>query len=149
MFWLLDALDISDEQEKDLRLLACDYAEEVLHLFEDKYPDDKRPRLAIEAARKYANGEISKDELNKAAWAARNAAAADAWAARNAAAAYAADAARNAAAAAYDAAYAAADAAGRTARAAADAWAAGRNAARDTKKKQTQQLMQVLLKWEK
>ena len=26
-------------------------AESVLHLFEEKYPDDKRPRLAIEAAK--------------------------------------------------------------------------------------------------
>ena len=30
---------------------ACRCAEHVLHFFEDKYPGDKRPRLAIEAAR--------------------------------------------------------------------------------------------------
>ena len=28
-------------------------AEQVLNIFEKKYPDDKRPRLAIEAAKKY------------------------------------------------------------------------------------------------
>ena len=28
-------------------------AEQVIKIYEDKYPDDKRPRLAIEAARKY------------------------------------------------------------------------------------------------
>ena len=30
---------------------ACRCAEHVLHYYEDKYPDDKRPRQAIEAAR--------------------------------------------------------------------------------------------------
>ncbi len=31
---------------------ACQCAEHVLHFYEDKYPEDKRPRLAIEAARR-------------------------------------------------------------------------------------------------
>jgi hypothetical protein len=30
---------------------ACRFAEETLHLFESKYPNDDRPRKAIEAAR--------------------------------------------------------------------------------------------------
>jgi hypothetical protein len=30
---------------------SCRCAEHVLHFYEDKYPDDKRPRLAMEAAR--------------------------------------------------------------------------------------------------
>jgi len=64
LFWLLDEIPLSTEQENDLRLLACDYASDVLHIFEEKYPTDKRPRLAIEAARKYINGEISKEELD-------------------------------------------------------------------------------------
>lgn len=34
-----------------LRLVAADFAERVLHLFENKYPNDDRPRKAIEAAR--------------------------------------------------------------------------------------------------
>src|SRR5690349_8106487 len=33
-------------------LIACDIAESVLHIFEAKYPQDKRPRSAIEVARK-------------------------------------------------------------------------------------------------
>jgi hypothetical protein len=81
--------------EKDrLRLVAADFAERVLHIYESKYPNDYRPRKAIEAARsgsKYA-----------AAYAAA------AYAAAAYVAAYAADAAAYAAA---HAAHAAADAA--------------------------------------
>jgi hypothetical protein len=46
-------------------LFAADCAEHVLHLYERDYPDDKRPRAAIEATRAYARGEIA-----VAAWAA-------------------------------------------------------------------------------
>ena len=77
--------------DKDkLRLVAADLAERVLHLFESKYPNDDRPRKAIEAA---INGDVTT----------ARAAAADAYAA-----AYAADAsaARAAAYDAYDAVYA-------------------------------------------
>ena len=34
-----------------LRLVAADFAERVLYIFESKYPNDDRPRKAIEAAR--------------------------------------------------------------------------------------------------
>ena len=44
--------------DRDLRLFAADCAEAVLHHFEDRHPDDDRPRLAIQAARDYANGLI-------------------------------------------------------------------------------------------
>lgn len=91
--------------KKRMQLYAADCAEHILHFFEEKYPDDKRPRLAIEAARKYANGDIIAADAANAAHAA-NAAAANA-AAADAAAAHAAYA--HAAHAAY--AYAAADAA--------------------------------------
>ena len=63
------------------RLIAADFAESVLHLFEEKYPNDDRPRKAIQAARDYANGLIGSDELAAAAWAAWDAAWAAAWAA--------------------------------------------------------------------
>lgn len=53
--------------ERIARLFACDCAEHVLHLFESKFPNDKRPRRAIEVARRFASGEASKDEL-AAAW---------------------------------------------------------------------------------
>ena len=57
--------------EQNLRLFACDCAEDVLHVFEEKYPDDNRPRQAIEVARRFANGEATREELNAAVSAAR------------------------------------------------------------------------------
>ena len=87
--------------ERTVRLFACDCAERVLHLYEEKYSDDKRPRHAIEIARRYVNGEVSKDELYAARAAARAAAMDAAWDATMAAARAAArDAAWDAAAAA-------------------------------------------------
>ena len=58
------------------RLIAADFAESVLHIFEKKYHNDNRPRLAIQSARDYANGLISKEELAAARDAARAALAA-------------------------------------------------------------------------
>ena len=104
--------------DKTLRLYAADCAERVLGLYEKQYPKDDRPRKAIQAARDFANGLITKDAAAKAA---TNAAYA-AYAANVANAAYAADAAYAAAAnAAYAAAYATAYAAAYPAYAAADA----------------------------
>jgi hypothetical protein len=62
--------------------MACDYAEAVLPSVEEKYPNDGRPRAAIEAARKFVRGEITVDEMH-AAWAAGAASCASgaAWAA--------------------------------------------------------------------
>ena len=151
LFWLLDEIPLSTEQENDLRLLACDYASDVLHIFEEKYPTDKIPRLAIEAARKYINGEISKEELDDVA-AAAAAARAAARSATVAAVADYADYADYAASAARAAAYAvayyyAADAADAVAVAVA-ARAAARSATTSSRKTQSEQLMKVLLKWE-
>ena len=79
--------------DKDLRLFACDCAEHVLGIFEEKYPKDKRPRECIAMARRFANGKATKQEL-VAAWVAAGAAA---WAAGAAAwAAWAAGAAERA-----------------------------------------------------
>ena len=47
--WSLRAT--TESSENLLIEFACRCAEHVLHFYEDKYPDDKRPRLAIEAAR--------------------------------------------------------------------------------------------------
>ena len=91
---------------KNLRLFAADCAENVLHIFEAKFPDDDRPRTVIQAARAFARGEIGLREMQRAADAAYAATyAADA-------AAYATDA-THAAAHAADAAYAATHAAER------------------------------------
>lgn len=57
--------------ERTARLFACDCAERVLYLFEARYPDDGRPRKAIEIARRYAEGKAAVEELNaarSAAW---------------------------------------------------------------------------------
>ena len=103
--WAFRAVEGKD---KEIRLFAVDCAELVLPLYEKQYLNDDRPRKAIQAARDYANGVISAEEL----YAARAAARAAAWAAAGAAAD-----------AAWDAAWAAAwAAAGDAARAA--AWAA-------------------------
>ncbi len=103
---------IGTTDESNLRLFACDVAEDVLDLFEDKYPNDRRPREAIEVSRRYAMGEATREE--------RDAAGDAAW-----------DAARDAAGAAAGAAAwdAARDAAGAVAGAA--AWAAAWDAAGD------------------
>jgi hypothetical protein len=89
---------------------AVECAKRVLNHYEDRYPDDKRPREAIDAALRWAKNptETNADAAANAAYAAY-------------AAAYAADAAANAAYAAANAAYAAyaADAAAYAANAAA------------------------------
>ena len=137
--WALRAVEGKD---KEIRLFAADCAELVLHIFENRYPNDDRPRKAIQAARDYANGVIDKYEL-AAAWDAARAAAWDAArvAAGDAARAAARDAAWDAAGdAARDA---AGDAAGVAARDAARdaAWDAARDAAWDAKWKEIEFLL--------
>ena len=115
-------------KDKEIRLFAADCADMVLPIYKKEYPDDDRPRKAIQAARDYANGLISTKELaaaRAAAWAAAEAAAAAAGAAEAAAWAAAWAAEEAAARAARAAARAAAEAAARAARAA--AWAAARD----------------------
>ena len=135
--WALSAT--AENCDKVARLMAADFAEEVLPIWK-KYSKDKRPELAIKAARDFANGLITNEERD-AAWDAARAAAGDAgwdaaWDAARAAAGAAARAAAGAAAgdaawaAAWDAARAAAGAAAGDA-----AWDAGWDAA---KTKQTE-----------
>ena len=68
--WALRYMFPYQEQKRDkiARLFACDCAEDVLHIFEQEYPDDKRPHNAIETARKYAVGEATDEELLKIRW---------------------------------------------------------------------------------
>jgi len=113
--WALRACDMSQKDKNAVYLLACDYAEHVLHIFEDKYPDNPYPRAAIEARRAWVRGEISYGELKRSADAARTAARAAYFAAAARAAYFAAACAAAYAAAtatdAYSYAYSAADAA--------------------------------------
>ena len=53
---------------------AADCAEHVLPLFTSRYPDDDRPRLAIGAAREWAEGEITVGSAREAAFQAHAAA---------------------------------------------------------------------------
>ncbi len=70
--WALLRPEVIDK--KTLHLLACDFAEDVLHIFEKEYPRDDRPRKAIKAKREWIEGEISDSELKSAQDAAWNAA---------------------------------------------------------------------------
>lgn len=133
-WWYISEIhnELSYDQNRDLRLLRCDYAEDILHIFESEFPDDKRPREAIEVSRRFANGAASQEKLavvRAAAWATVYAKAVSGDAARAArAAVWAAGAAR------------------------ATVWAAGaaaRAAGADTLAKQEQQLIEVLEKWSK
>lgn len=76
--------------DKNLRFFAFWCAEQVLPIYEEKYPDDNRPRSAIETARRYAEGLATEGELAAARAAARAAASDAASAAARAAAAAAA-----------------------------------------------------------
>ncbi len=58
---------IFKSNQKTLALWAADCAEHVLPFFEDKYPNDDRPRLAIEACRRWAvTGIFRMAEIRKA-----------------------------------------------------------------------------------
>jgi len=102
--WLYTRL-MNLQQKREIAIFA---AEQVLPIFEKKYPEDDRPRKAIEAAKLFlANDTPENRKAADAAYAAAYAAADAADAAYAAAAAADAAAAAYAAAAAADAAYAA------------------------------------------
>ena len=92
-------------QKKDSVALAIYAAELCLNNFEKVYPDDKRPREAIEAAKRYLDN--STDENRSAAASAASAAASVASAAASAASAESAASAASAAASAASAAWSA------------------------------------------
>jgi hypothetical protein len=85
--------------DSNLHKIAIYAAELALPIFEERHPDDKRPRQAIEAKKKWLRGKISDKELkdaSDAAWATSYAARAAAWAASYNASYAARDAARDA-----------------------------------------------------
>ena len=83
-FWTLLRPEVFDD--RTLRLLACDFAESVLPIFEKERPDDKRPRECLRIARAYTDGAATAEELAAAGAAAWDAAMAAAGAAARAAA---------------------------------------------------------------
>ena len=79
--WALSAT--AEDCDKVARLMAADIAELALPIWQ-KYSEDNRPELAIKAARDFARGAISSQELaaaRDAAWAAARDAGGDARAA--------------------------------------------------------------------
>ena len=68
--FLVDYLDID---RKTHILLSCDFAEHVLPIWYEYYPDDHRPRKTIEAARKYVAGKTKESVLKRTRRAAREA----------------------------------------------------------------------------
>ena len=87
VWWLVSNIyhQLSERQKTDLRLLGCEYALSTIANFEKEFPEDKRPRLAIEAAQSFAIGEITKEDLESARSAAESARSA-AWSAAESAA---------------------------------------------------------------
>lgn len=65
---------IEQQNHRTLVMWALDCAKGILPIFESKYPDDKRPREALKAARRWAHGEIKMPMAKKAAHASHNAA---------------------------------------------------------------------------
>ena len=90
MFWILARLNLAP---KELRYLACDFAERVLPIYEKRNPNNRAPRKAVEMARRYVDGKATLKQVQEARRAAAYAAADAAYAAAAAAAYAAADAA--------------------------------------------------------
>ena len=79
MIWELSKFGLWDERLARTFAIKC--AEHTLHLFEEKYPDDKRPRLALQAAQDFQDGKISNEARSAARSAAESAAQSAAWSA--------------------------------------------------------------------
>ena len=65
---------IEKQKHRTLVLWALEYAEELAHKFERKYPDEHRPREAVESCRAWAQGSVKMPIAKKAIHAAHNAA---------------------------------------------------------------------------
>jgi hypothetical protein len=65
---------IEQQKHRTLVMWALDCAPRVLEIFEKQYPDDPRPRQALETARAWAKGEVKMPAAKRAIHAAHNAA---------------------------------------------------------------------------
>ena len=68
--WVLTRSALWVNLQRDLVLLAADYCDDALPIFEAKYPDDLRVRNCIATLRRFAGGDATADELRAAAYAA-------------------------------------------------------------------------------
>lgn len=68
------AVSLEVSEHRSLARWAADCADHVLPLFEQACPGDDRPRRAVQAARAWADGELSAVEAREAAFAAHTAA---------------------------------------------------------------------------
>lgn len=59
---------ICPKHNKEVRMFAAECAKHVLHIFEIQFPNDDRPRKAIEAACDYAQRKITKDAARYCSW---------------------------------------------------------------------------------
>ena len=66
--------NIDEQDHKTLALWAADCTERVLPYFSEKYPQDKRPGRAIEAARSWARGKMPMNETRAAVFSSHTAA---------------------------------------------------------------------------
>jgi len=64
---------VFDQHREKIIQFAILYAENALLIFEKEFPNEKRPRLAIQAAKDYLAGKITKADLEAAADAANKA----------------------------------------------------------------------------
>lgn len=61
LLWLIQKTGRIDE--KRMIIITALIAETVLHIYEEKFPDDSRVRECIQAIKDYANGKITKEKL--------------------------------------------------------------------------------------
>ncbi|MFD1776872.1 putative immunity protein [Paenibacillus rhizophilus] len=65
---------LAKRDQRTLVRWAADCAEHALNYFEEKYPEDSRPKKGIQAGRAWVRGEIAMSEARAAAFAAHAAA---------------------------------------------------------------------------
>jgi len=70
--WALRATTVNCDRQA--RFMTIDFGESTLHIFEELYPEEERPRLALVAAKKFLQGKITAEEMYSAAAAAADAA---------------------------------------------------------------------------
>jgi hypothetical protein len=68
-----NATQFTEQEHRLLAVWAADCAEHVLPYFEAIYPEDDRPRKAIQAVHLWERGDLAMVEARKAAFAARTA----------------------------------------------------------------------------